>query len=89
MYKDLIIGLLDRIDNKALLIKIYIFIKAWLEDWMSEEQFYRSKIAEIAGEIKSIDRLRKVYTVAITLLRYEKEKAAEHGGNGTLQGESD
>ncbi len=56
---------------------------------MSEEQFYRSKIAEIAGEIKSIDRLRKVYTVAITLLRYKKEKAAEHGGNGTLQGESD
>lgn len=48
---------------------------------MSEEEFYRSKIAEIAGEIKSLDRLRKVYTVAITLLRCEKEKAAEHDGN--------
>ena len=31
MYKDLIIGLLDRIDNEALLMKIFIFIKAWLE----------------------------------------------------------
>lgn len=56
---------------------------------MSEEEFYRSKIVEIAGKIKSIDRLRKVYTVAITLLRYEREKAAEHDGNGTLQGEAD
>lgn len=32
MYKDLIIELLDRIDNEALLMKIYIFIKTWLED---------------------------------------------------------
>lgn len=32
MYKDLIIELLDRIDNESLLIKIYTFIKAWLED---------------------------------------------------------
>lgn len=32
MYKDLIIGLLDRIENEALLMKIFIFIKAWLED---------------------------------------------------------
>ncbi len=32
MYKDLIIELLDRIDNEAMLMKIYIFIKTWLED---------------------------------------------------------
>lgn len=31
MYKDLIIGLIDLIDNEALLIKIFIFITAWLE----------------------------------------------------------
>ena len=31
MYKDLIIRLLDRIDNEDLLIKIFIFVKAWLE----------------------------------------------------------
>ncbi len=31
MYKDLIISMLDRIDNEALLIKIFVFIKAWLE----------------------------------------------------------
>lgn len=43
---------------------------------MGEEQFYRSKIVESAGEIKSLDRLRKLYTVAITLLEMEKEKEA-------------
>ena len=32
MYKYLIIRLLDRIDNEALFVKIYTFIKAWLED---------------------------------------------------------
>lgn len=32
MYKELISKLLDTIDNEALLIKIYAFIKAWLED---------------------------------------------------------
>lgn len=32
MYKELIIKLLNTIDNEALLIKIYTFIKAWLED---------------------------------------------------------
>lgn len=47
---------------------------------MSEEELYRSKIAESAGEIKSIDRLRKLYTVAITLLEVEKEARAEHDG---------
>lgn len=31
MYKDLIISMLDRIDNEALLIKIFIFIKTWME----------------------------------------------------------
>ena len=62
---------MSAIDNKALLIKIYTFIKAWLEGWMSEEEFYRSKIAEIAGKIKSIDRLKKVYTVAKTYLEIQ------------------
>lgn len=32
MYKDLIIKLLDTIDDEALLIKIYIFIKTCLKD---------------------------------------------------------
>ena len=54
---------------------------------MNEEEFYRSKIAESAGEIKSLDRLRKLYTVAITLLEVEKEARAEH--DGTLQGRVD
>ena len=31
MYKDLIISMLDRIDDEALLIKIFIFIKTWFE----------------------------------------------------------
>lgn len=46
---------------------------------MREEEFYRNKIAENVEAIKSLDRLIKVYTVATTLLRCEKEKAAEHG----------
>lgn len=47
---------------------------------MSEEEFYRGKITESAGEIQSVDRLRKLYTVAITLLEMEKEKetSTEH-----------
>lgn len=52
---------------------------------MSEEEFYRSKTAEIAREIKSLDRLRKVYTVAITLLEMEKEKEVRREHGGTLQ----
>lgn len=32
MYKDLIIKLLDTINDEALLIKIYIFIKTCLKD---------------------------------------------------------
>ena len=51
---------------------------------MSEEEFYRSRTAEIAEEIKSLDRLRKVYTVAKTLLEMEKEKEAEAGHTGFL-----
>lgn len=56
---------------------------------MSEEEFYRSKIAEIAGKIKSIDRLKKVYTVAKTYyeIQLEEEVRAEH--DGTLQGRVD
>lgn len=70
MYKDLIIELLDRIDNEALLIKIYTFIKAWLEDEMSEEEFYRSKIAEIAGKVKNIDRLKKIIPLQKHILKF-------------------
>lgn len=56
---------------------------------MSEEEFYRSKIAEIAGKVKSLDRLRKIYTVAKTYLeiQLEEEVRAEH--DGTLQGKVD
>ena len=32
MYKDLIISTLERIDDQALLIKIFIFIKTWIEE---------------------------------------------------------
>ncbi len=32
IYKDLIIKLLDTIDDEALLIKIYFFIKTYLKD---------------------------------------------------------
>lgn len=56
---------------------------------MSEEEFYRSRTAEIAGEIKSLDRLRKVYTVAKTLLETEKEKEVRAEHDGTLQGKVD
>jgi len=51
---------------------------------MSEEEFYRSKITEIAGKIKSIDRIKKVYTVAKTYLeiQLEEEVRAEHDGAG-------
>lgn len=45
---------------------------------MREEEFYRNKIAENVEAIKSLDRLIKIYTVATTLLRCEKEKMAEH-----------
>lgn len=31
MYKDLIVSMLDTIESEALLIKIFVFIKAWLE----------------------------------------------------------
>ena len=44
---------------------------------MSEEEFYRSKIAEIAGKIKSIDRIKKVYTVAKTYLEIQQEDKTE------------
>ena len=56
---------------------------------MSKEEFYRSKIAEIAEQIKSVDRLRKVYTTAKTYLeiQLEEEVRAEH--DGTLQGKVD
>lgn len=56
---------------------------------MSEEEFCRSKIAEIAGKIKSIDRLRNVYTVVITLLEKERGKEARAEHDGTLQGKAD
>ena len=56
---------------------------------MSEEEFYRSKIAEIAGKVKNIDRLKKIYTTAKTYLeiQLEEEVRAEH--NGTLQNKAD
>ena len=56
---------------------------------MSEEEFYRSKIAEIAGKVKSIDRLKKIYTTAKTYLeiQLEEEVGAEH--DGTLQNKAD
>lgn len=49
---------------------------------MSKEELYRSKIAEIAGKVKSLDRLRKIYTVAKTYLeiQLEEEVRAEHDG---------
>ncbi len=56
---------------------------------MSKEEFYRSKIAEIAGKVKSLDRLRKIYTTAKTYLeiQLEEEVRAEH--DGILQNKAD
>lgn len=45
---------------------------------MSEEEFYRSKIAESTEKIKGLDRLRKLYTIAVGLLEYE-EKEGQQG----------
>ncbi len=54
---------------------------------MNKEEFYRNKIAEFAGDIKSLDRLRKFYTVAKTLFEMEKEVEGVH--DGTLQSKAD
>lgn len=56
---------------------------------MSEEEFYRSKMEEIAGKIKSIERLKKVYTVAKTYLEIQLEEEARVEHDGTLQGKVD
>lgn len=56
---------------------------------MSEEEFYRSKIAEIAGKVKNLGRLRKIYTTAKTYLEIQLEEEARAEHDGTLQGRVD
>lgn len=45
---------------------------------MEEKEFYRNKITESAGEIQSVDRLRKLYTIADALHEHEKKERTGH-----------